>query len=1015
MPEIKNTFLKGKMNKDLDDRLLPEGEYRDALNVQVTKADGADVGVVHNIKGNILKVSASSFSGTAEVVGAFFDDKTNSIFYFVTDNSSHAIYQWKANNNTLKTLVSGAFLNFNKNNIITGINLLENLLFWTDGINQPRRLDINKAEGYYDSEIKISVAKYAPYLAPEVTAVENDPEIASERIKEEFPRFAYRYKFTDNTYSLISPFTPVVFQMESNIISTTSNYYDNGELLEIASATEVDRMVNNINKVTMEIDLPNSGTGAKEDFEIDKIEVLYKESDSPAIRILETISVSDADTTGHVEYIYKSTNFKSTLPETQLTRVFDNVPLSARAQEIAGNRVVYGNIIVKNNLPTIDFSATYSSKTSDAVYSQHSLKQRRTYEVGVVLSDIFGRTSPVITSPNSTIYVDPKDKFFDNSTFEGDAISVVFNSIQDNGTLYNASTNPTGWYSYKIVVKQKEQEYYNIYTPGAWNYGLPKSYFVIHGDNVNKVPRDTTSYSSNDNFAPSSVRLYPKVLNTRTAYDTTYNYRNAISGLLEVSDIGNLNDHSLVNVTKLYEDEKNHLIGKIDKFVGTEYIYLRNEGDFAVFETEPFESALDIYYETPTTGLITELTANDLFLNDFSLSRTSNTKSASNFSESFVEGTAVANIYPLDNNGNELPSTLVSFSIASQYVTDRYGIRYNNSKSLWEIYLKNGFAVAMDSSGPYTMQITGTGFGGNLTSAIVFYETNAEPLISSSVNNLTFDISDYTPSATVSDDNTLFRVYASNGSGSVTENKSGLTVTFTYAENVTDNAGVNDLATYQAYIDLHKQADGVYQVYYKSDISNVITATKEFVFKFEVEETIYDNTIGQTVTETNEVSVSLSISNQTVIDSSTQMSGQLYYAAPTTFDNAYDACQDPVSSLNWTSKTVYWDSTITTDPFVVETASVTPNRMYENRTLSIPAASGWYKRTDDGVIGYYQITGNEPDTFMGWYYNTPAYCASLTEDEAINNKTYSPPSDTSDETEDNPYDLPGDVDDRNIP
>ena len=29
--EIKNTFLKSKMNKDLDDRILPNGEYRDAL------------------------------------------------------------------------------------------------------------------------------------------------------------------------------------------------------------------------------------------------------------------------------------------------------------------------------------------------------------------------------------------------------------------------------------------------------------------------------------------------------------------------------------------------------------------------------------------------------------------------------------------------------------------------------------------------------------------------------------------------------------------------------------------------------------------------------------------------------------------------------------------------------------------------------------------------------------------------------------------------------------------------
>ena len=38
MPEIKNHFLQGKMNKDLDDRLLPNGQYRDAQNITVSKS-----------------------------------------------------------------------------------------------------------------------------------------------------------------------------------------------------------------------------------------------------------------------------------------------------------------------------------------------------------------------------------------------------------------------------------------------------------------------------------------------------------------------------------------------------------------------------------------------------------------------------------------------------------------------------------------------------------------------------------------------------------------------------------------------------------------------------------------------------------------------------------------------------------------------------------------------------------------------------------------------------------------
>lgn len=52
MAEVKNSFLKSKMNKDLDSRLVPNGEYRDAVNVQVIKSEGEDVGALENAQGN---------------------------------------------------------------------------------------------------------------------------------------------------------------------------------------------------------------------------------------------------------------------------------------------------------------------------------------------------------------------------------------------------------------------------------------------------------------------------------------------------------------------------------------------------------------------------------------------------------------------------------------------------------------------------------------------------------------------------------------------------------------------------------------------------------------------------------------------------------------------------------------------------------------------------------------------------------------------------------------------------
>jgi hypothetical protein len=58
-------------------------------------------------------------------------------------------------------------------------------------------------------------------------------------------------------------------------------------------------------------------------------------------------------------YDYELTLPFKTLTEDQLTRVFDNVPRKAKAQEIAGSRLVYGNFQENYNLPAVDFEAGY--------------------------------------------------------------------------------------------------------------------------------------------------------------------------------------------------------------------------------------------------------------------------------------------------------------------------------------------------------------------------------------------------------------------------------------------------------------------------------------------------------------------------------------------------------------------------------------------------------------------------------------------------------------------------------
>ena len=72
------------MNKDLDERLIPNGEYRDALNVQVSTSDESDVGTVQNLLGNV-KIQGQDFGDGFVCVGSVSDEKNDKLYWFITN------------------------------------------------------------------------------------------------------------------------------------------------------------------------------------------------------------------------------------------------------------------------------------------------------------------------------------------------------------------------------------------------------------------------------------------------------------------------------------------------------------------------------------------------------------------------------------------------------------------------------------------------------------------------------------------------------------------------------------------------------------------------------------------------------------------------------------------------------------------------------------------------------------------------------------------------------------------
>jgi len=89
MAEVKNAFIKSKMNKDLDARLIPQGEYRDAVNIQVSKSEGDDVGALENVLGNseVINGDFADDSGVTdlECIGYFADESNNTVYLFFTN------------------------------------------------------------------------------------------------------------------------------------------------------------------------------------------------------------------------------------------------------------------------------------------------------------------------------------------------------------------------------------------------------------------------------------------------------------------------------------------------------------------------------------------------------------------------------------------------------------------------------------------------------------------------------------------------------------------------------------------------------------------------------------------------------------------------------------------------------------------------------------------------------------------------------------------------------------------
>jgi hypothetical protein len=239
MPNIKRSFLAGRMNKDLDDRLLKDGQYRDALNIDVAHSESDDAGTVRNVQGNTkvgvtTSTNLNNASGVANItgakcIGACANEADNIIYYFIASDQFDGIFEYHEGNDEIKRILQSdkatpttdSKFAFDKDYIITGVNFIEGFIYWTDNLNEPRRIKISRARSYSIDDDRIDddirVIRPAPLNPPIIDMEDWQREDSTgylfdkfidgsqeNNIEERFIQFAIRYKYKDNQYSSFS-------------------------------------------------------------------------------------------------------------------------------------------------------------------------------------------------------------------------------------------------------------------------------------------------------------------------------------------------------------------------------------------------------------------------------------------------------------------------------------------------------------------------------------------------------------------------------------------------------------------------------------------------------------------------------------------------------------------------------------------------------------------------------------------------------------------------------------------
>lgn len=203
----------------------------DALNKHYYTSESGLGMKSENVKGNSRVTNFGLPVGNNICIGSYEDQLNNQCVYFLyNSNGNHGVYAYSPETNAIRTLIQITGLNFQNDRryLITGIGTIGQLLYWSDGLNPQRGINMTRSYTYIGVSVAdITLSKPVPYLRP---LIGNQGAFNTTYRPIHFPQydrfdngqtinkisnlnlqFSYRIKYLDDEYSVIAPYSELSY------------------------------------------------------------------------------------------------------------------------------------------------------------------------------------------------------------------------------------------------------------------------------------------------------------------------------------------------------------------------------------------------------------------------------------------------------------------------------------------------------------------------------------------------------------------------------------------------------------------------------------------------------------------------------------------------------------------------------------------------------------------------------------------------------------------------------------